>query len=159
MQIGDIIIAQQILHHDVDTTAFGYAKGQIPKMPTTFDPHPDLIEIAAGLGESLNEMNIYIGLLASGDVFLNSKQKAKALRSDYPGLLAVEMESAAIAQTCYQLGIPYFIFRSISDLANEESHTDFKHNLHIAATNSAAAVLALLDNLAKENLWKKFQAL
>lgn len=152
LAIGDIVIAQQILHHDVDTTAFGYAKGQIPKMPAFFEPHPKLLEAALRMGDRIEEARIFVGLLASGDRFMNDKRKLKALRKDHPGLLAVEMESAAIAQTCYQLNLPYLIIRSISDLANRSSAGDFKTNIHLASTNSAAAVLRVLEEMEKENI-------
>jgi adenosylhomocysteine nucleosidase len=152
LAIGDIIIAQQILHHDVDTTAFGYAKGQIPKMPTFFEPDPKLLETALGMGDRIDDARIFVGLIASGDSFMHDKRKLNALRKDHPGLLAVEMESAAIAQTCYQLTLPYLILRSISDLANRGSAKDFKTNIHLASANSAAAVLRVLEEIEQEDL-------
>lgn len=159
LQIGDIIIAQQILHHDVDTTAFGYAKGQIPKMPPFFEPHPDLLDAASRIGDCLLDARLFVGLIASGDSFMNNKRKIMALRKDHPGLLAVEMESAAIAQTCYQLHIPCLIFRSVSDLANSSSPSDFTRNISIASANSAAAVMAVLRQCGDKNIWKKFRVL
>jgi adenosylhomocysteine nucleosidase len=42
-----------------------------------------------------------------------------------PGLLAVEMEGAAVAQVCYEMGIPFAVMRTISDNANEDAATDF----------------------------------
>jgi adenosylhomocysteine nucleosidase len=42
-----------------------------------------------------------------------------------PGLLAVEMEGAAVAQVCFELGIPFGVIRTISDNANENAATDF----------------------------------
>jgi adenosylhomocysteine nucleosidase len=41
------------------------------------------------------------------------------------GLLAVEMEGAAVAQVCFELGIPFGVIRTISDNANENAATDF----------------------------------
>ena len=136
MQIGDIIIAQQILHHDVDTTAFGYAKGQIPKMPTTFDANPDLIEIAAGLGESLNEVNhntllrgIYLsrqdkvgtGFVTTFDIRMKEPNREPVI--DVPALHTIEHLGATFLRNNTEwkeriiyfgpMGVPYrFLFIS-----------------------------------------------
>ena len=147
LKIGDIIIAQEILHHDVDTTAFGYAKGQIPKMPAAFEPERLLIDLAAQVSESMIKVRFFVGSIASGDIFMDDPNRVTALRQDHPGLLAVEMESAAIAQTCYQMQVPYVVFRSVSDLANSKSPGEFTKNLRIASKNSAAAVVALIELL------------
>ena len=147
LHVGDIIIAQEILHHDVDTTAFGYAKGQIPKMPAAFEPERLLLDLAVKLSESMTRVRFFVGSIASGDIFMDDPERVMALRKDHPGLLAVEMESAAIAQTCYQMQVPYIVFRSVSDLANSKSPGDFTKNLKIASENSAAAVLTLIELL------------
>ena len=38
---------------------------------------------------------------------------------NFPQAKAVEMEAAAIAQTCYMLNIPFVMLRAISDKAGE----------------------------------------
>ena len=35
LEVGDIVISSELLHHDVDVTAFGYALGQMARMPET----------------------------------------------------------------------------------------------------------------------------
>jgi adenosylhomocysteine nucleosidase len=68
-------------------------------------------------------------------------------RAQFPTMLAVEMEGAAIAQACYQLKTPFVVIRSLSDIAGKESPTSFEAYLEIASKNSSAMVLELLKNL------------
>jgi adenosylhomocysteine nucleosidase len=63
--------------------------------------------------------------VASGDQFVSHRGRIQALGEALPGLLAVEMEGAAVAQVCYELGIPFGVIRTISDNANENAATDF----------------------------------
>lgn len=68
-------------------------------------------------------------------------------RAQFPTMLAVEMEGAAIAQACYQLNTPFVVIRSLSDIAGKESPSSFEAYLEIASKNSSAMVLELLKNL------------
>jgi adenosylhomocysteine nucleosidase len=65
------------------------------------------------------------GLVASADEFVKGRERLQALNGALPGLLAVEMEGAAVAQVCFELGIPFGVIRTISDNANENAATDF----------------------------------
>ena len=42
-----------------------------------------------------------------------------------PEILCVEMEGAAMAQVCFEYGVPFMVVRTISDAANDSSHVDF----------------------------------
>src|SRR5690606_18776856 len=46
LEVGSIVISDEVLHHDVDVTAFGYEMGQVPQMPATFHANPELMELA-----------------------------------------------------------------------------------------------------------------
>ena len=59
------------------------------------------------------------------------------------------MESCAIAQVCFQLGVPLTIIRSISDHADAEAGPLSEANVHTAARLSALAVLRALSGPAE----------
>lgn len=46
LNIGDLVISNEVRHHDVDATAFGYEYGQVPRMPAAFKADPALMEAA-----------------------------------------------------------------------------------------------------------------
>jgi adenosylhomocysteine nucleosidase len=86
------------------------------------------------------------GIIATGDVFVNSAEKVKLIRTQVQAD-AIEMEGAAVAQVCYQLDIPCLIIRSISDNADGQAHKDLPNFEKVAAYNSAALVMAMLSNI------------
>ena len=73
----------------------------------------------------LRQPRVHRGLVASGDRFVGERAHVAQLNADLPGLLAVEMEGAAVAQVCFELGVPFAVVRTISDNANEEAAVDF----------------------------------
>jgi adenosylhomocysteine nucleosidase len=74
---------------------------------------------------ALSGPRLHRGLIASADQFVSDRDRLNALNEALPGLLAVEMEGAAVAQACFELGIPFGVVRTISDNANEHAATDF----------------------------------
>jgi adenosylhomocysteine nucleosidase len=154
LAVGDIIVADGLVQHDVDVTGFGYELGQVPKLPAVFTPGEGSIKTAIAAAEKLKAENILPagtnisrGLIVSGDVFMNNPQKIDALKNAFPKALAVEMEGAAIAQAAYLFGIPFLVIRSLSDIAGTESACTFDEFLHLASKNSANLVCALVDSL------------
>ncbi|KGE71746.1 5'-methylthioadenosine/adenosylhomocysteine nucleosidase [Spirochaeta lutea] len=145
LAIGDLIISREVIHHDVDVTAFGYQPGQIPGLPDRFTPDAGLLAAAQALLEHTTSFRGITGLVASGDVFMANPESLTGVLKRFPDVRAIEMEGAAIAQTCHQLGIPYLIIRAVSDRADEASTGDFEENLHLAARNSATAVCDLIE--------------
>jgi len=141
LDIGDVVLGTTLVHHDADVTAFGYAPGQLPKMPQFFASASWLVDLAS---QGQGDFSLRQGLVASGDKFVNDPAELNRIRETFPSCLLVEMESAAIAQTCHVLGTDYLIVRSVSDRANHEGAGDFVHILHIASENSAKVVLGLV---------------
>ncbi len=82
--------------------------------------------------------------MASGDEFINKPNRRESLKSNFPDLLCVEMEGAAIAQVCYECNIPFVVIRTISDNADGSAHIDFSaFNLEIVSHYS----LGIIQNL------------
>ncbi len=146
LNVGDVIISTEVRHHDVDVTAFGYEKGQLPANPAAFLPNEQLVEVAKKQAEKLG-LNAVSGLICSGDAFINGADKIAQIRADFPQVAAVEMEAAAIAQVCHAMQIPFVVVRAISDVADKESHLSFDEFLPLAAEKSSEMILAMLNNL------------
>ena len=147
LNVGDVIISTDVRHHDVDVTAFGYEKGQLPANPAAFLPNEQLVEVAKKQAAKLG-LNAVSGLICSGDAFINGADKIAQIRADFPQVAAVEMEAAAIAQVCHAMQIPFVIVRAISDVADKESHLSFDEFLPLAAEKSSEMVLEMLNNLS-----------
>jgi adenosylhomocysteine nucleosidase len=147
LNVGDIVISTEVRHHDVDVTAFGYEMGQVPQMPPAFAAHPELISAAEQSIQALGFCNTKKGLIATGDSFICDPARIAIIRQQFPTMLAVEMEGAAIAQVCHMLKTPFVVIRSLSDIAGKESPQSFEAYLEVASKNSSAMVLELLQRL------------
>lgn len=152
LSVGDVVISSEVRHHDVDVTAFGYEIGQVPQMPAGFTAHPKLVEAAEQTIAQISEVKTLVGLICTGDSFMCDPVRIDKARSDFPTMLAVEMEGASIAQTCFALNTPFVVIRSMSDIAGKESPQSFEEYLETASINSSKMVVALLEKLTKVSL-------
>ncbi|MDO1509564.1 MULTISPECIES: 5'-methylthioadenosine/adenosylhomocysteine nucleosidase [unclassified Neisseria] len=147
LKVGDVVIGERVAHHDVDVTAFGYVLGQVPKLGVSFETDSKLLEVASQAATAFQGATVHRGLIVSGDQFVHSTEKVEYIRTHFKEVLAVEMEAAAIAQTCHQLAIPFVVIRAISDLANEKASMSFEEFLQVASGNSAKMVMKIIDLL------------
>jgi adenosylhomocysteine nucleosidase len=80
------------------------------------------------------------GAMWTGDVLLTDPAVIAELRSR--GVVSLDMETAAIAATCERHGIPWTVFRAVSDRATDGSIDDEVFHLsHQDGTPDARAVL------------------
>ncbi len=149
LKVGDIAIGNELVHHDVDVTAFNYEYGQVPNMPARFKADAKLIELTEQAINEQKEISCKVGLIATGDSFMCDPKRIEATRQQFPDMLAVEMEGAAIAQVCHQLDTPFLVIRSLSDIAGEESPMSFDAYLELASKNSSQLLMSLLKKLAE----------
>lgn len=147
LEVGDVVISTEVRHHDVDVTAFGYEIGQVPQMPAAFSAHPALVQAAEQSIQALGYCQTKKGLIATGDSFICDPARIAVIRQQFPTMLAVEMEGAAIAQVCHMLNTPFVVIRSLSDIAGKESPQSFEAYLDVASKHSSAMVLELLQRL------------
>lgn len=147
LKVGDIVISTEVRHHDVDATAFGYAYGQVPQMPEAFPADSHLVELAEICAARIGDAQTAKGLIATGDSFINDPERVEEIRRKFPGLQAVEMEAAAIAQVAYQFSVPFVIIRSLSDIAGKDSDLSFEQYLRKASQNSASLVMKMVESL------------
>ena len=144
VKIGDIVIADYLVQHDMDTRPL-FPRFEIPL--TGLSKFPSELKLSAQLEQAaqhflemdltqkisdserkklqISEPRVHRGLIASGDEFISSAARLQQLKKHFPDLLAVEMEGAAVAQVCFEFGIPFSVIRTISDGANEDSAVNF----------------------------------
>ncbi|SIT82641.1 5'-methylthioadenosine/S-adenosylhomocysteine nucleosidase [Edaphobacillus lindanitolerans] len=147
-EVGTVVVSTEVRHHDMDATAFGYEPGQVPQMPPAFPADPELLRIAAEAVEEIGEHPHAEGLIVTGDVFMSDPDRVEAVRKQFPGVLAAEMEAAAVAQVCHQFEVPFVVIRALSDIAGKDSAVSFDEFLPAAATHSAETVIAAISKLA-----------
>lgn len=147
LEVGSIVISNEVRHHDVDVTAFGYEMGQVPQMPAVFQSNPELVELAEKAVSELEELPYAIGLIATGDSFMSDPERVEMVRSHFPEMKAAEMEAAAVAQVCYQFDTAFVVIRALSDIAGKESSVSFEEFLPKAAEHSTKIVLRVVERL------------
>jgi adenosylhomocysteine nucleosidase len=144
---GDIVIADTLVQHDMDTSVFGDKVGQVPRLNTfDFKCDKNLISKAVKASEGINDHKCFIGRIVSGDQFIASPEKLRWLENKF-NAFACEMEGASIAQVCYLNNIPFIIIRSISDNANNGAHIDYEKFKTIAVKNSTEILCRMLRSM------------
>ena len=122
INVGDIVISSDALHHDFDVSGLGYQRGVIPQMPVSvFQADTELVEMAKEACEIVNpEIQCFVGRVVTGDQFISDNAKKKELVEVFNGYCA-EMESAAMAQVAVLNNLPFVIIRAISDKADDSA--------------------------------------
>lgn len=147
LEVGAIVISDEVRHHDVDATIFGYEIGQVPQMPPAFKSDANLMQAAELAVQKIGEHQVATGLITTGDAFMNDPVRVEVVRKQFPTMKAVEMEAAAVAQVCYQFGTPFVVIRALSDIAGKESNISFDEFLPVAAKHSTQVVLETIKSL------------
>ena len=126
IDIGDIVISSDAVQQDMDARAFGYARGEIPRMDTlSFPADEELIALAKAACEEVNpEIHAFVGRIVTGDQFVAGREIKEEIASWTEGC-CTEMEGAAIAQAAYLNKVPFVIVRAISDKADDSASMDY----------------------------------
>lgn len=144
---GDIVIGDNLVQYDMDTSAFGDRIGQIPRLEVfDFKCDNELISLAKKACENSTNQSSFIGRIVTGDQFVADIDKIKWLNGEF-GALACEMEGGSIAQVCYLNNVPFVVIRSISDNANNGAHMDYEKFKYIAVENSVRILKNILNNM------------
>lgn len=148
IRIGDIVISDDCVQHDMDGTEMGDPLGEIwfsdeKRIDIPADrATADRLEKACAC---LSDTKVFRGRIASGDVFIAAHEKRQRI-ADIFGALACEMEGGAVGTVCYRNGVPYAVLRCISDDFNENDFMDFMHFREFAATKSIRAISEFIKN-------------
>lgn len=143
--IGDVVLADQLVYHDVDVTAFGYAYGQMAAQELYYPADASLLSQMRTIVEE-GQQTSHVGLIATGDRFIAGHDKIQAIRTHFPDVLAVEMEGAAIAQAAVNAGVPFLVIRAMSDTAQGDAHLTFDEFILEAGERSAQTLIHFLEN-------------
>ncbi|MDO4942306.1 MAG: 5'-methylthioadenosine/adenosylhomocysteine nucleosidase [Lachnospiraceae bacterium] len=148
INIGDIVLSDDTLQHDMDATGFGYAPGVIPQMEQSiFHGDKDLIAKAKEACEEVNpDISVYVGRVVSGDQFISSDEKKAFLVEQFDGYCA-EMEGAAMAQIAYLNDIPFVIIRAISDKADHSASMNYNDFEEQAITHTIRLLKAMFSKI------------
>lgn len=147
LDIGDLVISRDAIHHDFDLRFWGRPVGQVPGMDVIAFPADEMLKNAAfAAAEAENPGHTRFGRVASGDQFICSKEQKDTIIAN-TGATCAEMEGASIAHTAYRNGIPFVIIRAISDKADDSAEMDYPTFEAIAAHRCANVTRGLAKAL------------
>lgn len=142
---GDVVIADGLVQHDIDTTMFGDRRGQVPRLDTfDFKCDKDLVEKAKKACEKATDCKCFVGRIVTGDQFIADVEKIRWIAEEFDAL-ACEMEGGSIAQVCYLNNTPFVVIRSASDNANNGAHIEYEEFKPIAVKNSVGILKNMLE--------------
>lgn len=144
INVQDIIVSSELCYHDVycgraidDSTVYGQVQG----LPARFQPAPWLLEkaqavaarpldacTASNSSQFTLHSSLHTGLIVTGDWFVDSKEKMREIVGHFPEAKAVDMESCAIAQTCYINKVDFISFRVVSDIPLRDTNASQYYN-------------------------------
>lgn len=165
--IGDIVVADQLIQYDMDARPL-FPRFEVPLLGMSTFPsdkhladqlltatatflacdYDHVIDAHDRQTLRLQAPRLHRGLIGSGDEFIGHLSRQQALKQALPDLLAVEMEGAAVAQVCFEFGVPFAVIRTISDNANEDSAVDFVHFIDKVASRYAFHIVRRWCELA-----------
>lgn len=144
LPVGSVLIADRIAYDDVwcgPGTEYGEADGY----PLYFTPSDKVISLAKTL---ISDPNVVYGLICSGDKFISTHEEIVFIRSHFPEVKAVDMESASIAQACAMTATPVSVIRVVSDTPGEgENISQYKNFWADAPKKTFEAVKTVVENL------------
>jgi len=159
VRVGDMVVARQLLQHDMDASPL-FPRFEVPLTGRSrFDADAALSDsLVAAASRCLARADetigpahladfgivaprLHHGLVASGDRFVATAAESRALAAALPDALAVEMEGAAVAQVCADFDRPFAVLRTISDRADDAAHADFSRFIAEVASVYTRVVL------------------
>ena len=148
LDIGDILISNDAVYHDMDVTIFGYAPGQVPgTLSAEFVADNRMVELAMESCKAVNpDVTCRKGRVVTGDQFISSKEVKERLINDFGGF-CTEMEGCAIAHAATKNDLPFVIIRAISDKADDSAEMDYPTFEREAAKHSARLVADFVTKL------------
>lgn len=137
VRVGDVVVADRLFQHDLDASPF-FPPLTVPLVGVSGVPADREMSRELGIaaetfvregasaawqGVTGTEMRfsprVHRGDVASGDQVISSAEMRLRVGGRVPSALCVEMEGAAVAQVCFEHGVPFACVRTISDSADE----------------------------------------
>ena len=144
LHIGDLLVAGEVAYHDV-WCGPGTERGAADGFNVILTPSSRVLEIAR---EEMNPDTTSFGLIATGDIFISTADEINRIKEIFPQAVAVDMESAAIAQTCESEGVEFAVIRVVSDTPGEgENISQYKNFWSEAPSKTFSAVTTIITRL------------
>lgn len=161
LAIGDVVVANELVQHDLAGPPEMFARGEIPLLgvvelatdtsltesavaaATDFlsDGLEAIVSRAQLADLGIGRPTVHVGQVATGDEFIEGELK-DVVRRRTPDAICVDMEGAAVAQVCHELGgVPLGVIRAISDLASGTASVDFPKFLDQLASHYSYEIL------------------
>lgn len=156
VRVGDVVVASEFVQHDMDASPI-FPRYQIPLYGRERFACDEALSdalahaVRSGLAQWPAQPQgrgghaVHRGLIASGDRFVSAAAEARALQDALATAghapLAVEMEGAAVAQVCFDYGLPFAAMRTISDRADDTAHVDFPKFVAEVASRYALVII------------------
>lgn len=126
LHVMDVVVSSRCAYHDI-WCGPGTEWGEVQDLPRYFESDRKLVEAAL---QTDTDVRVVEGVICTGDLFVSTAEEQARIKKLHPGTMAVDMESAAIAQVCYLHRLPFVSFRIISDTPGEHAdnvaqYTDF----------------------------------
>lgn len=138
LQIGDVVMGENMVYHDVwclEPSLYGQVQG----LPAYFQSDTTLLKQFPEFKK---------GLLCTGDKFICTKEETDEIKKHFPTALAVDMESAAIAQTCFLNHVPCFVLRQISDTPSKHRADEYDTFWKNASQNAIKLFYKVLEKIS-----------
>lgn len=141
LETGDVVAGDFCTYHDVDCGT-GNEYGQVQGFPARYAADARLLQ-------AVRQDHVKTGLICTGDQFIQDPAQLEAIRKRFPEVMAVDMESASMAQVCHIWNIPFLSLRVISDTPGKKSDNFAQYNdfWTVAPKKNFELVRHLLSNL------------
>lgn len=147
LDIADLVISDGVVQHDFDISSFGHPVGLISGLDLVkINCNKDLVKKLESAAKILENTNVTVGTVASGDQFICSKEKKDYIVDNF-NALCTEMEGASIGHVCYLNNVDFCIVRAMSDKADGTAHMDFPSFVEIAVEKSVKLINNFLKSL------------
>ncbi|MCX7818378.1 MAG: 5'-methylthioadenosine/adenosylhomocysteine nucleosidase [Kiritimatiellae bacterium] len=165
LEMGDIVVADELVQHDLDASALPmFRKFEVPLLGVSrFASDPSLREAARRAAEEfvqdefprevpaavrsafgVERPRVWTGTVTSGDRFIAHEEERAALARELPDAICVEMEGAAVAQVAFEYEVPFVVVRTISDAADRRAPEDFQRFMDAVVSHITAGVVRRL---------------
>lgn len=141
VRVMDVVVSKELAYHDV-WCGSGNEYGQVQGLPLRYQGDANLLSVATSLNSA---RRIHEGLICTGEKFIPEGAEFNAMKANFPEVLAVDMESAAIAQACYLYSKPFISFRIISDTPGKNAQQQYSQFWATLAPEAFAIVRDYLE--------------
>ena len=145
LHIGDVVIADTVCQHDMDTSPIGDPVGLISGINRIYFETDKKASDALSVSLAKFGINTVRGNIATGDQFVSTSEKKSYLKEGF-NAAACEMEGGSIGHVCFVNNVPFAVLRSISDNADEGATVDYPTFAKASADGYVKVVTDFAEN-------------